>query len=120
MLKQKYRLKKKYQFNYVYRVGKSCHGKFLMLVYSPSKNQNIKIGISVSKKVGNSVKRNRARRLLREAISPFINDLNPNFNLIIVAKQSIDGVKLNAVYNDLKSLLDKTELTNKWKRFLNS
>jgi len=110
MLKQKYRLKKKYQFNYVYRVGKSCHGKFLLLVYSPSKNQNVKIGISVSKKVGNSVKRNRARRLLREAISPFLNTLNQNYNLIIVAKQSIEGKKLSDVSNDIKNVLDKSDL----------
>ena len=112
MLKQKYRLKKKYQFNYVYRVGKSCHGRFLMLVYSPSKNQNVKIGISVSKKVGNAVKRNRARRLLREAVSPFLSTLNPNYNLIIVAKQSIDGQKLNSVYTDLKHIIDKAGLIN--------
>ena len=110
MLKQKYRLKKKYQFNYVYRVGKSCHGRFLMLVYSPSKNQNVKIGISVSKKVGNSVKRNRARRLLREAVSPFLENIDPNYNIIIVAKQSIEGKKLNVVLNDVKSVLEKAEL----------
>ena len=110
MLKQKYRLKKKYQFNYVYKVGKSCHGKFLMLVYSPSKNQNIKVGVSVSKKVGNSVKRNRARRLLREAVSPFLEKLNPNYNLIIVAKQSIDGKKLAPVLSDLTNVLNKAGL----------
>ena len=110
MLKQKYRLKKKYQFNYVYRVGKSCHGKFLMLVYSPSKNKNVKIGISVSKKVGNSVKRNRARRLLREAVSPFLNTLDPNYNLIIVGKESINDKKLAPVLNDLTNVLNKAGL----------
>ena len=110
MLKQKYRLKKKYQFNYVYRVGKTSHGKFLMLVFSPSKNKQIKIGISASKKVGNSVKRNRARRLLREAISAYIPLINPNFNLIVVAKQSIDGLKLQPVLEDMKNVLNKAGL----------
>ena len=110
MLKRKYRLKKKYQFNYVYRVGKSCHGRFLMLVYSPSKNQNVKIGISVSKKIGNAVKRNRVRRLMREAVTPFLTRLNPNNNFIIVAKQSIDGQKLKDIYNDLERTLKKEGL----------
>ena len=110
MLKQQYRLKKKYQFNYVYKVGKSSHGKFLMLVYTSSKNQNIKVGISVSKKVGNAVKRNRARRLLREAISPFLPNLEKNCNLIVVAKQSIKGLKMNDVQKDLKHTLEKAGL----------
>lgn len=110
MLNRKYRLKKKYQFNYVYRAGKSCHGKFLMLVYTPSKNQNIKIGISVSKKVGNSVKRNRARRLLREAIIPYIPELETNYNIIVVAKSSIEGKKLNAIQIDMNEVLKKAGL----------
>lgn len=110
MLKKEFRLKKKYQFNYVYRVGKSCHGGFLLLVFSKSKNANVKIGISVSKKVGNAVKRNRARRLLREAISQFIPSLKVNYNIIIVAKQSINNKKLPEVAKDLQNTLKKAEL----------
>ena len=110
MLKKQYRLKKKYQFNYVYRVGKSCHGKFLMLVYTNSKNQNVKVGISVSKKVGNAVKRNHARRILREAVSPMLPSLESNFNIIIVAKQSIEGKSLALVSQDLKNTLEKAGL----------
>ncbi len=110
MLKKEYRLKKKYQFNYVYRVGKSCHGGFLLLVFSKSKNANVKIGISVSKKVGNAVQRNRARRLLREAISIFIPKLKINYNLVIVAKQTILNKKLPEVANDLQNVLKKAEL----------
>ena len=110
MLKKEFRLRKKYQFNYVYRVGQSCHGKYFLLVYSKSKNKNIKIGISASKKIGGAVIRNRARRLLRAAISPYLATLNPNFNLIIVAKQSIVGKKMNVVKQDLENSLKKAEL----------
>ena len=117
MLKQEYRLKKKYQFNYVYRVGKACHGKYHLLVYTPSKNSSVKIGISVSKKVGNAVKRNRARRLLREAITPHLPLLEPNFNIIIVAKESIIGKKLSDVQVDLDKTIEKIGIKKKWESF---
>lgn len=110
MLAKQYRLRKKYQFNYVYRVGKTCSGKMLLLVFTKSKNQFVKVGISVSKKVGNAVKRNRARRLLREAVMPLCDSLKQNFNIIIVAKQLIDGQKLEAVAADLRQTLIKAEL----------
>lgn len=110
MLKKEYRLKKKYQFNYVYRVGKSANGKLLALVYSPSKNKNVKIGISVSKKVGGSVTRNRARRLLREAISPVLGKLNKNYNIIIVGKSALAYATLPQVKADLENVLERTTL----------
>ena len=113
MLKQNYRLKKKYQFNYVYRVGKACHGKHHLLVFTPSKNLNVKIGISVSKKVGNAVKRNRARRLLREAIMPFLPLLDPNYNVILVAKESIIDKKLSDVQTDLEKTIEKAGIKKK-------
>ena len=110
MLEQRYRLKKKYQFNYVYRVGKTCHGRFILLVFSPSKNQNVKIGVSASKKVGNSVQRNRARRIIREAIKPYLDCIKPNFNIILVAKSAIEGKKTSEVQADLQTILEKAEL----------
>jgi ribonuclease P protein component len=51
-------------FQYVYRRGKSFPARRLVLVYL--KARDVKVGFSVSSKVGNSVVRNRVRRYLRE------------------------------------------------------
>ena len=110
MLKQEFRLKKRYQFNYVYRAGKTCGGKFLLLVFSHSKNKNVKIGVSVSKKVGKAVVRNRVRRLIREAIQPLLASLKVDNNIIIVAKAQIVGKSLEQISEDLKNTLQKAEL----------
>lgn len=110
MLEKEYRLKKKYQFNYVYRVGKTCHGRFILLVFSPSKNQNVKIGISVTKKVGNAVKRNRARRVIREAVTPLLDLIKQNFNVVIVAKPAAADIKTPEVMADLLATFTKAGL----------
>ena len=61
-------LKKNKDFQFVYRNGKSHANKYLvMYVYDRSPEKRNRIGISVSKKVGNSVVRHRLTRLIRES-----------------------------------------------------
>jgi len=89
MLKAKYRLKKRKQFNYIYRKGRNVGCDCLTLVYCFARMQNIKIGFSASKKVGGSVKRHRALRKMREAVKPLIPCMTANHNYIFVAKETI-------------------------------
>ena len=110
MLSKQFRLKKKYQFNYVYRVGKSFSGKLLVLYYTPSKNTNVKVGISVSKKIGHAVVRNRTKRRIREAVYPNLIKLKPNFNLVLIAKNAIVDASFDAITSELKYLLKKANL----------
>lgn len=113
MLSKKFRLKKKYQFNYVYRVGKTVGGKLMVIYFCPSKNANIKVGISVSKKIGHAVVRNRKKRQIREAIFPLLNCLKPNFNIIVVAKTSIVDAQFKEIKSELNYLLKKADLKEK-------
>jgi len=89
MIQAKYRLKKRKQFNYIYRKGRTVGCDCLTLVYSFCKMPNIKVGFSASKKVGNSVKRHRALRRMRHAVKPFLARMTPNHNYIFVAKETL-------------------------------
>ena len=110
MLKREYRLKKKYMFAYCYRVGKIVRSESCIMYYNSSKNKNVKIGISVSKKVGGAVQRNRARRVIRGAITPFLENINKNFNIIIVAKENFLTFSYNNVKNNIEYMLKKAGL----------
>ena len=61
---RRFRLGRSRNYRYVYRKGKSFASRSLVLVYLRGKD--LKIGFSVSSKVGNAVTRNRVRRCLRE------------------------------------------------------
>jgi ribonuclease P protein component len=89
MLQREFRLKKRKQFNYIYRHGKSCGCDCLTLVYNFCKMPNLKVGFSVSKKVGNSVMRHRAVRMMRAAVRPLVGRMSPNHNYIFIAKETI-------------------------------
>ena len=107
MLKKKYRLTKRKQFNYIYRKGRSQHSELLTLVFSYCKMQNIKIGFSASKKVGNSVVRHRALRLMREAVKPLLDKMTPNHNYIFIAKEGLTGKPLAEIRKAAEHVLKR-------------
>ena len=66
-MKRCFSLKRNKQFRQVYRKGKSVGSRQLVLIYARSRADKVHVGFSVSKKLGNSVSRNRIKRRLREA-----------------------------------------------------
>jgi ribonuclease P protein component len=79
-------LRKNKEFQYIYRKGKSMPLGSVVLIHVPS--AKLKIGFCVSKRVGNSVKRNRAKRLLKEAFRSIMPNVKPA-RLVFVARVSI-------------------------------
>ena len=79
-------LKKNSDFQVVYKNGKSFANKYLVM-YVFENNSNInRIGISVSKKVGNSVIRHRITRLIRESYRLHENIFNSGLDIVVVAR----------------------------------
>ena len=110
MLKKENRLKKKYQYAYVYRVGKKASGEALIVYATTSKTRSAKIGFSVTKKVGKATRRNLARRRLREIIKKQLPNLKQNYNIIIVAKDNILSFTFAQLSADLAKILGKLGL----------
>ncbi len=110
MLKRENRLKKRYQYSYVYRAGKKASGNALTLYASTSKTKFIKVGFCVTKKVGKATRRNLARRRLREIIKKQLPNLKQNYNIIIVAKDNILSVTFADLQAELITLLEKLGL----------
>jgi len=97
-------LKKKKEFRYTYRVGKSTAHRLMVVIVAHRRSGETRVGISVSKKQGNSVRRNRIKRRLREAVTPLIPLMRGGINVIIVAR---DGVA-EAPYAELCEALQST------------
>jgi ribonuclease P protein component len=70
----------------IYRRGRSFVSPALVTYAFKTKNNNLRIGITTSKKVGKAVRRNRSRRLIRAAFSHLPVDMNQNYDIIFVAR----------------------------------
>lgn len=79
-------LKKNHQFQFVYKSGKSFANKYLVMYVKENGLDINRIGISVSKKVGNSVVRHRVTRLVRESYRLHENVFNSGLDIVIVAR----------------------------------
>lgn len=94
-------LKKNHQFQFVYRNGKSYANKYLVMYIMENGLDKNRIGISVSKKVGNSVIRHRVTRLIRESYRLHEGVFNSGLDIVIVARAGAAIVG----YNEIESAL---------------
>jgi ribonuclease P protein component len=94
-------LKKNKDFQHVYQNGKSYANRILvMYVLENQTNQN-RIGISVSKKVGNSVIRHHITRLVRESYRLHEDMFNSGLDIVVIARVSAKS----ATYWDIEKAL---------------
>ena len=88
LLNRTYSLKRHKEFRFTYRTGRQVGGGSFVLVTARNRKDKVQVGFSVSKKIGNSVMRNRARRRLRACFSPLLPRVKPGYNLIFIARSS--------------------------------
>ena len=94
-------LKKNKDFQNVYRKGKSYADKYLVMYVLENGLESNRIGISVSKKVGNSVVRHHLTRLLRESYRLHEEMFHSGWDIVVIARA---GAK-NASYHEIESAL---------------
>ena len=98
-------LKKNYEFKNVFLKGKYYGGDFLEVFIIKNRKEKNMIGIAVSKKVGNSVIRNRIKRLIKENYRLLEEKISFGYNLVILWKKNIEGEK--ATFSNIKTDLLK-------------
>ncbi|NFO05333.1 ribonuclease P protein component [Clostridium botulinum] len=112
-----YRLKKNIEFIIVYRRGKSFANKTLVLYVLKNKRNKdkdgiaySKIGISVSKKVGNSVVRSKCKRLLSESFRLNYNNILKGYDCVFVARNPMRDSDYFETEKAMKNLIKKAGL----------
>ncbi len=99
------------EFARIYKKGKCIVHKEVVVYYKKTNRQKIRVGITASKKVGNAVKRNRARRVIRHAMENVLVQCTENsYDIVFVARVRTVSLKSTQLQNSLQALFENEGL----------
>ncbi|MCH5200529.1 MAG: ribonuclease P protein component [Oscillospiraceae bacterium] len=102
-------VKKNREFQYLFKKGKSIVNGAFVCYFRPNKRRVNRLGIVTSKKIGNAVKRSRARRVIREAFRLLEPELRQRcqqrHDFVFVARGKTPYLKSTKIYSVMRSLI---------------
>jgi ribonuclease P protein component len=109
-VQRKFRLTRSEDFKRVRRSGKSYAHPLVLLIVETHEKPHLKVGVAAGRTVGTAVARNRAKRLLREAMRTLIPDTVSHVDLLLIARPALASASLADVRQALTALLGRARL----------
>lgn len=106
------KLNRNADFKRLYRRGKSCVCKSIVIYVSPNRAGTNRIGITAGKKVGCAVERNRAKRRLRALWQAYASEMGQGFDICLVARGITWKTKFSFLEQDFLSACKTVGLLN--------
>ena len=100
------RLLKRSQFIELSKFGKKAQNKQFLIIYVPSRVNRTRLGITVSKKVGKAIERNRVKRHIREFFRLHRHTISGFWDMNIIARQEAAGITFERANTSLKDVFD--------------
>jgi len=100
-VKRRFRLTGSDQFQRVRQSGRAIRLPLLIMVYLRSSSSAPRIGVIAGRAVGKAVQRNRAKRLLRHAIKPFISEIQTGWDILLIARKPL----LEATFEQIREAI---------------
>ncbi|MGB8331093.1 MAG: ribonuclease P protein component [Polyangiales bacterium] len=96
------RLKKRYEFRQAQLSGRRIHTPHFLIVVQPNALQHTRLGITVTKKVGSAVQRNRIKRVVREVFRRNRELFPSSHDLVFIAKRGASDIDYGSLLSELQ------------------
>lgn len=107
MLNKKYRINTKKEYDYIYKNGKRIQSRYIIVFVIPNNLEYSRFGFVTSKKVGNAVIRNRAKRQSRAIIQKNVEQIKTGYDYVIIARYNIKDAVFALLEKDFLIALKK-------------
>jgi ribonuclease P protein component len=100
------RLRRRSEFQRVFETGHRVQGRYFTAVAAPGATSATRLGIVASRKVGDAVRRNRAKRLIRDVFRRSeAARLTPALDLIVIPRRELFDAAFSSLENDFRAVL---------------
>ena len=89
-MKKRFRVKKEKDFNAIFKEGKSFANRKFVIYRLENNEQHFRVGLSVSKKLGNAAMRNQIKRRIRHILIEHKNQLVENVDFVVIARKGVE------------------------------
>lgn len=106
-MKKSLRLTKNFEFVRVYKTGRRQTSPFFTMYIKKNNLDHTRLGVSVSKKVGKSVVRNKIKRRIREIVRTNYDNIKKGYDIVFSVKPEAAKLDFKAIDREIKSLLKR-------------
>jgi ribonuclease P protein component len=107
IFKKKDKILKRREFLQLKRCGKRIQDRNFIIIYSDGRYEKNRIGITVSKKLGNAVKRNKIKRLIRENFRMNRDKIAEFMDINVIAKKKAGEISADMVFKSLDGIFNQ-------------
>ena len=104
-LRKSFRVKKEKDFNAIFKEGESVANRRFVIYRLANSQEHFRVGLSVSKKLGNAVMRNQIKRRIRHILINHGNELVDNIDFIVIARKGVENLDYAELEKNLLHVL---------------
>ena len=104
-LRKSFRVKKEKDFNAIFQKGKSVANRKFVVYRLENSEQHFRVGLSVSKKLGNAVTRNQIKRRIRHVLIAHKDQIIENLDFVVIARKGVEEMNYAEIEKNLLHVL---------------